>query len=183
MNETLQTIKNRYSCRSFTGEPLENEDMEAIALAAVQAPSAMNKQPWQIIVLKDKALIDKMDALVMEHLKSREDKIMYERMMGRGGKLFYNAPCIFYVVKKIGQKDLDCGIVAQNIALAATSLGLGNVICGMARMPLELEKDGEFSSVIIPEGYEFSTSVLVGKPTQATGTPHEPDLNKIKYIG
>ena len=116
MNQTLQIIATRYSCRSYTGEPIEQEKIEAIALAAVQAPSAMNQQPWEVIVVKDKALIEEMDAVTMDMLSKQEDKSLYDRIAGRGGKLFYNAPCIFVVVKK-ADTDLDCGIVTENISL------------------------------------------------------------------
>ena len=88
MNEVLNTIARRYSCRSFTNQVIENEKVEAIALAAIQAPSAVNKQPWQIIVVKDKALIEEMDVYGMTQL----DEASHQRIMGRGGKLFYNAP-------------------------------------------------------------------------------------------
>lgn len=182
MSETLQTIRNRYSCRSFTGETIEQEKLEAIALAGVQAPSAMNLQPWEIVVIRDKKLIEEMDAAAMVMLSKQEDKSIYERLMGRGGKLFYNAPCIYVVVKKEGA-DLDCGIVTENIALAASSLGLGNVICGLMRLVFDTPKGEHFKEQIIPEGYEFGMSVLVGYATNAEGTPHEPDLSKIKYIG
>lgn len=181
MNETLQTIRNRYSCRSFTGEAIGQEQVKAIAQAAVQAPSALNLQPWKIVVIQDKALIEEMDAATME-LLSREDQSAYERFMNRGGKLFYNAPCIFVIVKKAGS-DLDCGIVTENIALAASSLGLGNVICGMAAMAFATEKGELFQERIIPEGYEFGMSVLVGQAANKEGTPHEADMSKITYIG
>lgn len=178
MNEVLKVIGSRYSCRSYTGEAVEDSKIEALALAAVQAPSAVNRQAWQIVVIKDKALIDAMNDCGMEMLKAQEDQSTYERMMGRGGKLFYNAPLMIVVAIKEGTQ-LDCGIVVENIALAATSLGLGNCICGMARMPLSKE---EFAKKVIPEGYVFGTSILVGYATNE-GTPHEPDLNKITYIG
>lgn len=182
MNETLQTIRNRYSCRSFTGEAVAQEQIEAIAQAGVQAPSAMNLQPWEIIVIRDKALLDEMDASVMELLSKQEDQSAYNRFKNRGGKLFYNAPCMFVVVKKAGS-DLDCGIVTENIALAASSLGLGNVICGMAGIAFDTEKGDVFRDKIIPEGYEFGIGVLVGYATKKKGTPHTADLSKIKYIG
>ena len=182
MNETLKTIKNRYSCRSYTGEAVEQEKLDAIALAAVQAPSAMNQQPWEIVVIRDKALIEEMDTATMEMLSKQEDTSIYDRMMSRGGKLFYNTPCIYVVVKKAGT-DLDCGIVTENIALAASSLGLGNVICGLMRLVFDTPQGEEFKKKIIPEGYEFGMSVLVGYATNAEGTPHEPDTSKIKYIG
>lgn len=182
MNETLKTIRNRYSCRSFTGEAIAQEEIEAIALAGVQAPSAMNEQPWEIIVIKDKDLIDEMDVATMEMLSKQEDKSIYTRIMLRGGKIFYNAPCMYVVVKKEGT-DLDCGIVTENIALAASSLGLGNVICGLARLAFTTEKGETFKEKIIPEGYEFGMSILVGYAANSKGTPHEVDLSKIKYIG
>ncbi|MBQ6815407.1 MAG: nitroreductase family protein [Lachnospiraceae bacterium] len=182
MNETLRTIANRYSCRSFTGAPVENEKIEAIALAAVQSPSGMNVQPWQIVVIKDKTLIDDMDATTMDMLSKMDDKSLYERIAGRGGKIYYNTPCMFMIAKKEGT-DLDCGIVAENIALAASSLGLGNVICGLARLTFDSEKGQEYAAKIIPEGYEFGMTVLVGYATNPEGTPHEPDMSKIKYIG
>lgn len=182
MNETLKTIKNRYSCRKYTGEPVEQEKLEAIALAGLQAPSAMNNQPWKIIVIKDKAFIDEMDAATMDMLsKSEEQKGAYERMMSRGGKIFYNAPCMFVVAKEAGT-DLDCGIVTENIALAASSLGLGNVICGLARLVFDTEKGEYFKGKMIPEGYELGMTVLVGYAADEGGVPHEVDMGKVTYI-
>lgn len=181
MNNTLTTLTNRYSCRNYTGEPIENDKIDAIALAAVQSPSGMNMQPWQITVIKDKSLIDEMDAVTMEMLSKMEDKSLYERIAGRGGKIFYNAPYMFVIAKKPGT-DLDCGIVSENIALAATSLGLGNVICGLARLTFDTEKGAEYAAKLIPEGYEFGMTVLVGYAVEPEGTPHQPDLTKIRYI-
>ena len=182
MPTTLTTIATRYSCRAYTGEPVESEKIQSIALAAVQSPSAMNLQPWQIIVVQDKSLIEDMDATTMDMLSKMEDTSTYDRIMGRGGELFYNAPCMFIVAKK-PDADLDCGIVTENIALAATSLGLGNVICGLAKLVFSTEKGEEYKAKLIPEGYEFGMSVLVGYPENADGKPHEVDMSKIKYIG
>ena len=181
MNETLKTIKNRYTCRSYTGEAVEREKIEAIALAAVQSPSGLNQQPWKIIVLQNKATIDEMDSALMEKLAAQEDRSAYDRMMSRGGKVFYNAPCMF-VIAKLPGKDMDCGIVSENMALAASSLGLGNVICGMAGVIINDEAGLKFKEQLIPEGYEFGVALLVGYPTNPEGTPHEPDLSKIVYI-
>lgn len=182
MNETLKTIAARYSCRAFTGEAIMQEDVKAIALAGLQAPSALNLQPWKIVVIQDKDLIEEMDAAVMECLAKQNDTSTYDRMMSRGGKLFYNTSCIFLVVMKKGT-GLDCGIVTENMALAAASLGLGNVICGMMRMVFDTPKGEAFREKLIPEGYEFGMSLLVGYAADAgKGNPHEPDMSKIVYI-
>ena len=181
MSEVLQVIKERYSCRSYNGEALTKEQVETLALAAVSAPSAMNKQPWQIIVVTNKAMIDEMNDTVMDYLSKQEDKTTYERMMGRGGKVFYNAPFMMFIAQKEGTA-LDTGIVVENVALAATSMGLDNVICGMARILFETEKAAYYKETLIPEGYEFGVAILVGHGAVEGGTPHEPDLSKIRYI-
>lgn len=106
MNETLQTIKKRYSCRSYDGRLPKKEKLEAIALAAVQSPSAVNRQPWQINIITNKSLIEEMDAEGMRILAESKDKATYERFMERGGTLFfYNAPCMFLILKQEGNEE------------------------------------------------------------------------------
>ncbi|MDL2233298.1 nitroreductase family protein [Ruminococcaceae bacterium OttesenSCG-928-L11] len=180
-NETLRTIAQRYSCRAYESKLPEKEILEAIALAAVQSPSGMNRQPWQINVITDKALIEEMDAEGMRMLAEGPDKSTYDRFMERGGTLYYNAPCMILICQQAGT-EMDTGIVSQNIALAATALGLGSVICGMARIPLSGPKGEEFKQRVgISDGWEFGVAVLVGY-AKTTGTPHEPDRTKIRFI-
>lgn len=181
MNEILNTICQRYSCRAYDGRLPEKEKLEALALAAVQSPSAMNRQPWQIIVITNKSLIEDMDAEGMRILAEAEDKTTYDRFMSRGGTLFYNAPCIYLVLKQTGT-DRDAGIVSENITLAATSLGLGSVICGMAAIPLNGPKADEYKKKLgICDGWEFGIAVLVGYG-KTENAPHTPDISKIRFV-
>ena len=181
MNETLKTIASRYSCRAYESRLPEKSILEAIALAAVQSPSAMNRQPWQINVITDKAFIDEMDDDGMKILSEADDKTAYERFMARGGKLYYNAPCMFLILKKPGT-DLDCGIVSENIAIAAESLGIGNVICGMANIPFSGSNGEKFKKKAgFSEGWEFGMAVLAGYASQPD-KPHEPDMSKIVFV-
>jgi len=202
MNEILKTIATRYSCRDFADTPLTDEQIKAIAEAALASPSAMNRQPWQIIIITDKALIEELDAEGMRIIASWKDKSTYERINSRGGKLFYNAPCMVVVASEGSSSDcgivqifkclfrpyasngsnLDCGIVSQNISLAAHSLGLGSVICGMAGFPLSGPRADELKKRLkFPDGYKFGIAVLVG--TAKSGkTPHKLDMSKLTYI-
>jgi len=181
MNEVLKAISERYSCRNFSPEALTQDQLHELVKAALASPSAMNLQPWHIIVVTDKALIEEMDAAAMEHVK--KDEAWYKRMMERGGKIFYDTPCIIFIAADgTDYSTLDCGIVSQNIALAAHSMGLGSVICGMARIPLNGEKGEEFKQRIqLPDGYSFGMSVCVGK-IKSGKAPHELDYEKVTYI-
>lgn len=183
MNETLKTIAERYSCRDFDGAPLTDGQIEAIVDAALAAPSAMNRQPWHVTMVTDKVLIDELDAEGMNVLAAADDKSIYERMKERGGKMFYNAPCMAMVTADGSSYSmLDCGILSQNIALAAHALGLGSVICGMAGIPLGGGKGAELKKRLqFPEGYNFAVAVLVGA-VKSGKEPHEHEPEKVSYI-
>jgi nitroreductase len=183
MNETLKTIMDRYSCRDFADTPLTDEQVKAIAEAAAASPSALNRQPWHIIMVTDKALIDELDADGMGIMAVAEDKSAYERFMSRGGKLFYNAPCMVMAASDGSEwAAMDCGILSQNVTLAAHSLDLGSVICGMARIPLAGPRGDEWKQrLCFPDGYGFGIAVLVG--TAKSGkAPHELDMRKVTFV-
>jgi len=167
----------------FSDTALTNEQIKAISEAALASPSAMNRQPWHIIIVTDKGLIDELDVESMSILAAAEDKSGYERIMSRGGKIFYNAPCMVIVASNGSDfAAMDCGIVAQSVALAAHSLGLGNVICGMASIPFSGPRGDELKKRLqFPDGYRFGISILVGT-AKSRKEPHELDTGKVTYI-
>ena len=183
MNETMKTINERYSCREFLAAPLNDAQIKTLAEAALASPSGMNRQPWHIIVVTDKKLIEELDAEGMKALAAAEDKSAYERFMSRGGTLFYNAPCIVFAATNSEKPALmDCGILSENVALAAHSLGLGSCICGMASAPLAGKRGEEFKKRLkFPNGYGFGIAILVGT-AKTKKPPHELDMNKVTYI-
>ncbi|MDL2327233.1 nitroreductase family protein [Ruminococcaceae bacterium OttesenSCG-928-A11] len=186
MNQTLEAIQNRFSCRAFTGAMPEAAQIEAIAQAAIQSPSAVNKQRWQVIVVRDAGLIAELEAEGLRVMAAMPDQTMFERIQSRGGKLFYSAPCVIFVPidpAELTGAALDCGIVCQTIALAAQAQGLASCICGLAGLAFAEGKAAYFKEKLaFPAGYEFGAAVLIGTAA-APGTPHTPDPAKITYIG
>ena len=187
MNDTLKTITKRYSCRSFTDKMPSNEDLAAITNAGLYAPSGMNRQNWQIIVVKNKALISEMEKEGMRILAEQEDKSTYDRIMSRGGKLFYNAPCLVMIAVKAtnpkGAELVDLGIVAQNISLAATSLGVDNLHCGLVAFCFAGNKVDDFKKRMkFPKEYECGLGVLLGYAKEPAVAPHAPNADKITII-
>jgi nitroreductase len=185
MNEILRVIEERFSCRGYTGEAVEEAKLKAIAKAALQSPSAMNLQPWRLLVISDKAMVDKLDNAAMDYLKSLPDPAMYERMMERGGKVFYNAPALYLIVKDpnagTNWTDIDCGIMTQNICLAAASLGLDTVIVAMASLSFKGEDADELKAAIKwPKGFEFAMGVALGHGNTKK-EPHEIDWDKVIF--
>lgn len=186
MNSTLKTIAERFSCRDFSDKMVVSEDIDAIAQAAIQAPSGMNRQNWHVIVVKNKEIISEMETEGMNFLSSMEDQSILQRILDRGGKLFYNAPCMIIVAIKEafpkGAELIDCGILAQNAVLAATSLGVANLHCGFVGLAFAGGKGAEFKKRLnFPEGYECGMGILLGY-ANTIAPPHTPNQEKITVI-
>ncbi len=185
-NECLNTIANRFSCRDFTGKPLNDNVMETILTAGLQAPSAVNRQPWQIIWVKNIDIVRQMEKTAIEYFRLSEDQVTYERILERGNGIFYKASTILVITIDKNHRDaalLDAGILTQNIVLAAESLGYGTLICGMARAAFLHEERGEDMKrkLNFPENHEFAVAVLLGEVN--TGRlPHAIDKNKITFV-
>jgi len=188
VNAVLDAIAHRYSCRSYTSESVSQADVEALALAAVQAPSSRGNAPWRITVVTDSDLIEDISASALR-LLSRHEPGAAERCAARGTNLFYNAPAIFLLAGRhtwdYTSEDLDIGLATQNIALAATGLGLGSVICGFATQAFRDVRSGDparlYARLDLPREFEILVSIAVGHPA-GTGTPHTPDLSTVRYL-
>jgi nitroreductase len=191
MLDTLNAIAKRYSCRSFTDKVISDEDLLSIAKAAVQAPSGMNRQGWHISIVKNKELIDEIESEGLLMMKEFHDKSAYQRIMDRGGKLFYNATAIAFIAIAIPPTDVypdniyekvDMGILAQNISLAATSLGIANCHCGLISFCFMSSKAADFRTKLkLPHGYGCNYGVLLGYAKDVS-LPHNPNINKVSFI-
>lgn len=64
MDQTIQTILNRRSTRSFRREPLKEEDIRTIVDCALHAPSGMGKQTWKFTVVENREKIQRLAAAI-----------------------------------------------------------------------------------------------------------------------
>ena len=145
--KVLDLIKARYSVRTFDTKPVSKENLDYILECARLAPSACNKQPWEIKVIQGEAL--------------KEFSAVYRK------EGFKDAPVCIAVCGNHEQAwhrgddkdhcDIDIAIVSDHIIMAATELGLGTCwICSfntdIAKDFLKLEENVE-PIVLIPLGY------------------------------
>ncbi|MDE7414530.1 MAG: nitroreductase family protein [Muribaculaceae bacterium] len=117
-NKAFMNIMNRRSVRRYAARPVSDDQISAILHAAMSAPSGVNKQPWEFVVIEEKAI-----------LKALADALPYAKMTA-------DAPVAIVVC---GNKDRfldgiddtlweqDLSASSENILLAAHSLGLGGV--------------------------------------------------------
>lgn len=185
-NETLNVINGRYSCKVFSGELPEAEKLQAIAEAAITAPSAMNKQPWQVIVATDKGLLAEIEAETAEQMgKIPEFKQFYEAVKAGMVKILHNAPCVVFLPIDASNDyaKFDCGIISQTVCLAARSLDVASRIVAIPSLAFGGDKGAYFKKRLgFKSGYEYGLAVLLGKEL-GSGEAKDTDKSKISYIG
>ncbi len=184
MNETLSLIKSRRSHRAYEATPLTGEQLQALLDAAIQSPTAANRQPWHFTAVQNQALLADINEAARENVNSRAETMRSPRFLDPNYTIFYHAPTVIFISASAesGFAPVDCGIAVQNIALAAESLGLGSVILGLPREAFAGRRAQEIKRALkFPENYDFVIAIAVGIPTD-TKEPPTIAGNKITVI-
>jgi nitroreductase len=172
MNETLKVISNRRSIRAYKDETLTKEQVEILVKAALESPTARNKQSWHFTVVTDKKLIAEINQETQKNL-------------GFSSDVFYNAPLAIFISgdENNDYSAIDAGIAVENIAIAAESIGLGSVILGLPRGAFVGEKAGYFEEKLqFPPTHKFQIAIAVGVPN-TTKEPHEILPGRVNFVG
>lgn len=66
-NPVIKNILNRKSVRQYTSQNVEKEKIDAIIKAGMAAPSAVNLQPWEIILITDRKILNEVAQNIRMH--------------------------------------------------------------------------------------------------------------------
>ncbi len=166
-NETLKTIHQRKSVRNYIEKEVTKEQLETIIKAAMAAPTAINAQPWQFLVVTDKALKAK-------YAEGNRQADMINKC---------SALVVVCGDKTIGNErswaywDQDCSAATENLLLAVESLGLGAVWTGI--YPGEDRIKTVKEKFALPDNVVPLCVILVGYPD---GTDQPKDKWKPERI-
>lgn len=181
--DLMEAIYSRRSVRSYTDQQVEKPMVEALIQAAVQAPSALNQQPWAFAVIQDRNLLAQYSSRVKAHvLKTLEPQSpLYshrEALANPDYNVFYGAGTLIIVCAKPEgvHAEEDCSLAAQNLMLAAHATGLGTCPIGFAQPWLNLARTKR--TLAIPPNYAVVFPVIVGYPkgAQPAVARREPEI-------
>ena len=180
-NPVIETIMSRRSIRKYTDQAVPRELLNQIAECGINAPNGMNAQQWEVRIVDNAEWIASATKSYVESVKGTPSEKM---VSGEGFKnMFRNAPAVIFIAHKPGRcTQVDCGLMAGNMVLAAKSLGLGTC-CMMGPLGFFSTPEGKefLSSMNLSEGYELLLSVGVGYPDEE---PAAKPRNKevIKFV-
>ena len=159
-----ELISKRYSVRAYKRTPIRKEKMSKILNAARLAPTANNRQPFQIIVI---------------HTKGREQELLsiYNR------EWFVQGPLVICVCglpsiawnRRDGKQYLyvDVAIVMDHMVLAASDLGLGTCIIAA------FDVTNARKVLSIPDDVEPILFSPIGYPADNPGTKKRKSIEEL----
>ena len=172
MNTVMETITSRRSIRRFRQDTVPEEALSDILQAVYWAPSWANTQCWEIVVVRDLTVKEKLQAVLFPKnpaslaMVSAPVVLVVCGQENRSG--FYNGESI----TRFGDWMLyDLGLATQNILLAAASHQLGTVVVGA----FDHEQAGTI--LTLPEGVSAVTLIPVGYPDHEPGPPRRRSLD------
>ena len=197
VNETLQTIKNRHSIRTFTAREVSDEQITLLLQAANEAPSAHNQQSWKFIVTRNQKKNELANLVTSKSAVFEKPASALLRMAARSimsapvviavantGDLIEHGTDLFKIEKDMARDffrtmEIQSSAAAvENLLLAATSFGLSTVWLGI----LFLIKDDVLQFLGEPKG-EFMAVVPVGYAAKSgTGPQKQPVEVKVRYL-
>ena len=151
--EAIDAIMTRRSVRRFSDEPVDDAKVTALLKAAMQAPSAANEQPWQFVVIDDRAALDAIPAFSPY------------ASWAKGAPLGVLVCADTRNLPFPGFWIQDCSAAIENLLLAAHAFGLGGVWTGV--YPLEDRVAGFVRHCRLPDGVVPVGFVVLGHPAEA----------------
>lgn len=153
-------ILTRRSIRKYQkNNRISKEDTEALLNMAMHAPSALNTQPWEFIVVDDQNVFNKIMA-VHPYCSFLKDASLAIVVCGN---------------LKEQHKDNywmgDCVAATENLLLGAHARGLGGCWCGI--YPTEERMQAFHKLFGLPEYVQPFSLVVVGYPAEEPKQPHD----------
>jgi nitroreductase len=171
MNDILECIKSRRSCKSFLSAMPSEEEIDTVIDAGLRAASGRNMQAPIIVCIKNKEIRDRLS-------KTNGD------IFGAKNDPFYGAPVILVVLarKRAHTYVYDGSLTMGNMMLAASSLGLGSCWIHRARETFEMPEWRDWlTSIGIEEEVEGIGNLALGFP-DAVPTPREVSNGRVFYV-
>ncbi len=158
--DIFEAFHRRRSVRQYTGEPVPEEDLLKIVAAGHTAATGYNAQPWDFVIVRDRAMIQDMAARTSDWLAQ--------------------AGAIIVVVLDPGARFWmeDGSAAIENMHLAATALGYGSCWFEGTMLPHETYFRQQLG---LPPDRRILTFLPIGVPVEWPQTPNKKPLEAVLH--
>jgi len=185
--DIMEAIYGRRAVRQFTSQPVDQPTLQKLIAAAIQAPSAVNEQPWLFFIVRDRSLPARISREAKAHmLKTTPVGLVshhFQQLLSNPDfDIFYGVPVLIVIACKAPSPWAveDCSLAAENLMLAAHALGLGTCWIGFAQAWLGTP-EGK-AALDLPPNCIPVAPIIVGHPQSAPPPVHRKQP-EIRWIG
>jgi nitroreductase len=176
--ELQEAILKRRSVRKFTADVVTDEELRQIFEAVRWAPSWANTQTWEFIVIRDKALIEKVTGTYAQNNPATKCSLAASVLIVACAKTDISGCYGGKEVTAIHNWYMfDLGIAIQTLCLKAHELGLGTVVVGL------MDHEACEKILTVPEGHKVVAVIPIGRPAvpPREGPPRK-SISEIVYL-
>lgn len=165
--EAIEAIRTRRSVRKYKDQPVSEDLVADLLRAAMAAPSAGNQQPWQFVVIRNRATLEAVAAA------------------NPYGGMARHAPLAIVVCGDLKREQRpgfwvqDCAAATENLLVAAHALGLGAVWCGT--YPREERMQPIVAALGLPENVVPFAVVPIGYPAEEPALVDRYDPRRVHF--
>ncbi len=184
-NETLKIIKQRRSIRSYKDEQIKDDELQAILEAGMYAPNA-GGQAWHFTVVQNRELLDRLNLAAKE--AARQTDMQHLRDLGNNEKFdcLYGAPTLIIISGNEQVSiplDADCAAAAENLLIAAESIGLGSCWIFFILLAFQSPQGPELLKMLkIPDGYRLYNAAVFGYKKAMAAKAADRKQGLVTYI-
>jgi nitroreductase len=146
MKNTIEVLQTRRSIRSYAAKPVERAVIEEIVDCARLAPTAMNDQPWDFVVLT-----------------AKEDLVQIPTLLGHAEFIANAAFAVLVLARETANALEDCSAATENLLIAAAAHGIGSCWVAGAKQPYAPSVAKAFGA---PEDRQLISIVSFGYPAE-----------------
>jgi nitroreductase len=185
-NPVIEAIKSRRSIRSFEEKAVPESAIQMLLEAATYAPSAINIQPWKFTIVTNKEEMKRFSDTAKKALLQTLPDVADEGLEGFKSALknpqyniFYSAPLLVFISGAQSQFAVnDCSMAAQNMMLAAYTVGIGSCWIGTAALSANTPKGK--TDLGVPEDNQVYAAIIFGYPKG--GFPKAPEKRTAQVL-
>ena len=177
MTNLMEIIKGRRSIRKYEDREVPKEALDQILEAVQWAPSWTNCQCWEVVVIRDTAIKEKIQATFPPKGNPAFKAIVQAPvLLALCAKAKTSGYYKGQAVTKLGDWMMyDLGLATQNLCLMAHSLGLGTVIAGL------FDHQQAREVIQVPDGFELVTLIPLGYPAKVGNPPKRREVGEFTH--
>ena len=177
MQDLMKIIRERRSVRKYEERDVPEEALNTLLEAVRWSPSWANTQCWEIVVVRDRAVKEQLQATLPPKgnpaagamVQAPVVLVLCAKLKSSG---FYKGE----VTTKFGEWFMfDLGIACQSLCLAAHALGLGTVVVGL------FDHDKAKRVLQVPESHELVVMVPLGFPAKVSAAPNRREIGEFRH--